>query len=440
VASWVARFLVGPLLIGLAAALVTLVPSTFSVTAAGPFTTPHAGYNNTTDSCAACHRSHTGRNAELLASPAPQSTFCFTCHDGTGATYNVAAEFSDPNVPANNASTSSYYSHPATVVSNHTTAQATEFAGVLNRHSECSDCHNPHSATSAAPAQTGAGWTNSGSLAEITGVNKNVPPSWKNPIGYEYELCFKCHSSYTLFAAQDKESYKKFDKAAELATTNASYHPIEGAGKNTTPQMAASLAGGKLWQFTTTSTVRCTNCHGNYRLVGNPPAANVPQNSARLAPHASQNRGILIANYQDRQLKAQGVAYNSNDFALCFLCHKEAPFTTTSTDARTDTNFRYHGLHVSDIPDKGSTAKGMDIDVAGAGQGNALCAECHYRIHSTQAAYLSSNRTYQRLVNFAPNVEPASGSGPAWSFTAGNPDTGSCTLLCHGQEHVAKPY
>jgi len=394
---------------------------------------PHGGYSVTTDSCSTCHRSHTAQNSELLTeSPSPQSALCFACHDGTGASSNVAGQYSDPNVPADDPGTSSFYSHPATAASTHTSGQVDEFAGVLNRHAECSDCHNPHQAGPAAPAESAGGWTASESLAGTSGVSGSL--TWVNPITYEYELCLKCHSDYTTLLSFSKESYKKTDKAAEFDPAGASYHPVEAAGKNTTAAMTNSLAGGTLWQFTTASTVRCLNCHGDYRLVGNPPTLNSPASGARLAPHSSRYRGLLIANYRDRNLKVANEPYDTNDFALCYLCHAEAPFQDQSGDSRSDTNFRLHGLHLGQIENVGSG--GVDIDTAGAGQGNSICAECHYRSHGTKLAPWSDNQAYSRGVNFAPNVEPISGqSAPLWSLANAN-----CTLVCHGTSHNPEGY
>jgi predicted CXXCH cytochrome family protein len=396
---------------------------------------PHGGYTATTDSCSTCHRSHTAQGGQLLKeSASPQSTLCFACHDGTGANSNVAAQYSDLNVPADDPGTSSFYSHPATTASTHTGGQVDEFAGVLNRHAECSDCHNPHQAGSAAPVETASGWTASGSLAGTTGVTGTTALTWVNPVTYEYELCLKCHSGYTTLLSYAKESYKKTDKAAEFDPAGASYHPVEAAGKNTTAAMTNSLAGGKLWQFTTASTVRCLNCHGDYRLVGNPPTLNSPANGARLAPHSSRYRGLLIANYRDRGLKVANEPYDTNDFALCYLCHAEAPFQDQSGNSRTDTNFRFHGFHLGSIGNKGSG--GLDIDTAGAGQGNGICAECHNRVHGTKLAPWSENQNYERGVNFAPNVEPISGqSAPLWSLANAN-----CTLVCHGTSHNPEGY
>jgi hypothetical protein len=229
-------------------------------------------------------------------------------------------------------------------------------------------------------------------------------------------------------------TYNKTDKAAELDPTNASYHPVEAAGKNTTTEMQNSLNGGTLWRLTTGSTVRCTMCHGNYRLAGNPTALDSPAANARLAPHTSQYRSLLIANYRDRVLKSANEAYTAGDFALCYLCHAQAPFSTTSDHTRTDTNFRLHGLHVSDIANEGSG--GTDINVLGAGQGRAICAECHFETHGTKLAPWAANQSYSRGVNFAPNVQPRSGqTAPIWNET-----NRTCALICHGKDHDNKDY
>lgn len=391
---------------------------------------PHLSAGATTDTCAACHRIHTAQNDRLLES-VPQSTLCFTCHDGTGSMYNVAAEYSDVNVPANDAATSSFYSHLSPDPSVHTSAREDEFAGVLNRHAECSDCHNPHSLTPADAVVTGSGWLASGSLAGTAGVAATAPPTWRDPVAYEYELCLKCHSSYTQLLSYTDPSERKTDKAAEFNPANASYHPVLGLGKNTTTAMENSLAGGSLWQFTTASTIRCVNCHANSSLL-----PGTPTWYGKLAPHASQNRGLLLANYRDRDLKPVGEAYNAADFDLCYLCHSSEPFSTASEVPRSDTNFRLHGLHLTGIGDYGIGS--LDIDEPGAGQGNAICAECHFNLHSTSSAPYAGNQGYSRGVNFSPNVQPWPGGivDPQWS----GPTSRTCTLVCHAESHNEETY
>jgi hypothetical protein len=365
----------------------------------------------------------------MLTESVPQSTLCFTCHDGTGSMYNVAGEYADPTIPANDPSTSSFYSHLPPVPSNHTNAREDEFAGVLNRHAECSDCHNPHSMSAIGAAPTGSGWLASGALQGTAGVS--APPAWRDPLVYEYELCLKCHSSYTQLLGYGQPSEQKHDKASELNPANASYHPLGAPGKNTTTEMENSLAGGSLWQFTTASVIRCQNCHANSALLG----PGTPAWDGKLAPHASRNRSLLLANYRDRDLKPSFEAYNRPDFELCYLCHSAAPFETQTQEQRGDTNFRLHGLHTNNIYEAGNG--GVDIDNLGAGEGNAICAECHFNLHSTSSAPYAGNRNYTRGVNFAPNVEPRTGLGnPQWS----GPSSRTCALVCHGEDHNGDTY
>ncbi|MBI5650512.1 MAG: hypothetical protein HZC40_08735 [Chloroflexi bacterium] len=389
---------------------------------------PHGSYSNLADQCASCHRQHTGKNRNLLAFGSAQSNGCFACHNGTGASTNIQAQYADPNVPANNATTSSFYSHPATTATNHTNATNDEFRGVLNRHSECGDCHNPHSGDASLAASTASGFTNSGALKNITGVDTNN--AWKTLIAFEYELCYKCHSAYTNLLTYTKPAYKMFDKAAEFNPGNASFHPIEAAGKNNTAAMSASLAGTspyKLWNFTVGAVVRCENCHGDYRLANpaSPPAAN-----ARLASHTSRFANILMNNYRDRVLKSAGENYAAADFALCFQCHAEAPFTSGGGSS-TATNFRLHSRHTTNI---GGKSAATDIDTPGAGPGRAICAECHYRVHG-QGANASGNPGGTRLVNFAPNVTASSGGQLRW-----DPATRTCYMTCHGDNHNPERY
>jgi predicted CXXCH cytochrome family protein len=437
--------------------LVTSLPSAApAVTEAihGPFTV-------STNACSVCHRGHSGQSPKLLVAGS-QSALCFTCH-GTapGALTNVQGEYNPvPALPVNDSTKREYYSHDAVTESNHTRSALDEFGGVLNRHSSCADCHNSHKAT-IAPAdsvQTTAGWTASGRLAGVSGVkvlnglageaptytflsgvndpvNEDDPVTNVNPITLEYQLCFKCHSGSTLLPAPiaNQPSKDFLDKGVEFNPANPSFHPVEAKGTNATLAMQASLDGAspyKLWNFNTTSTVRCLNCHAGGAT--NPAATPdpLPLPGAALAPHASSNRGILLENYRDRVLKSASEAYSAGDFALCYVCHAEAPFKGSSTA----TNFNLHAKHVSAL--EGGTGD-TNIDMAGAGQGKAICAECHFRIHSTTNKVGAPGGS--RLVSFAPNVLGLiAGGTPSW--TPGTTGSGSCALTCHGKTHGPYPY
>ncbi|MHB8187258.1 MAG: cytochrome c3 family protein [Dermatophilaceae bacterium] len=416
--------------------------------------TPHGPYTKVADECATCHRVHTGKNKNLLKSASPQSNLCLTCHDGTGANTDVKAQYTDSAVPQNDPTNRAYYRHDALVATSHTSAGLNEFGGVSNRHSECGDCHNPHKANATDSTPTATGWTASGRLAGISGVsvvNSTTPglaPTYTfldgktlaTSITREYQLCFKCHSGFTTLPDNTGFTPSKYllDKGAELNPNNPSYHPVEAPGKNTTAKMAVSLTGTspyKQWTFTPGSTIRCTNCHTSstkYNLAVPPPAG------SDLPPHTSQYRGILLQNYRDRLLKPGGaasvdpdVAYADADFALCFMCHSNTPFATDGggTDR---TNFFLHGYHTSALNRDPSAP--ASIDTPGAGRGNALCAECHFRIHSTTYKDGTQTISGSRLVNFAPDVQPNSNYGTI-KWTSNGTGHGSCTLTCHGKQH-----
>ncbi len=433
----------GPRYALLASAIAAPVPAATAL--AVPVVGTHGPYSTTADQCAICHRQHTGKNKSLLSQPPPQSNLCFTCHDGSGANTNVKAQYTDAAVPANDATTRSYYRHDALVTTTHTRADLNEFGGLSNRHSECGDCHNSHKANATNGTQTTTGWTASGRLANISGVSvvngaAGVAPTYTflngttNPVTREYQLCFKCHSGFTTLLSNPTGTptpYSRYelDKGVELNPSNASYHPIEAAGKNTTAAMTNQLAATspyKQWTFSTTSTIRCVNCHGDNRKYNQatPPAA-----GSDLAPHANTYRGVLLQNYRDRALMQSAEAYSAGNFALCYLCHGENPFADISGSTNANTNFRFHGFHLGNLPRNTSTS--YNIDQAGAGRGFAICAECHFRIHSTTYR-VGTQPAYQRLVNFAPSV--TTGATP-WSQTGR-----SCTLTCHGASHSSWTY
>ena len=106
-------------LIGLAAVVLALgLLILISSSAAHADGNPHGDNGVTFDSCAVCHRTHSGRGADLLYSSAQGDLFCFTCHDGTGA----------PMIP---------------VISTHGNA---DFIGGVETPFDlrCVQCHNPH--------------------------------------------------------------------------------------------------------------------------------------------------------------------------------------------------------------------------------------------------------------------------------------------------------
>ncbi len=214
-----------------------------------------------------------------------------------------------------------------------------------NRHSECADCHNPHTATDARERhRRPRGWTAPGRLdtrvwrlgderrRERAPRPTRSSTAANGKVTLEYQLCLKCHSGWTILPANDPAPplWWAQDKGVELNPANDSFHPIEAAGKNGThgdgqqPRRDVAIQAVVVLHD---STIRCVNCHGDYRKFDAtaPPAA-----GSDLAPHATPYRGNLMQNYRDRDLKPFTEPYRSNDFALCYMCHAEAPFSDGS--------------------------------------------------------------------------------------------------------------
>lgn len=158
-----------------------------------------------------------------------------------------------------------------------------------------------------------------------------------------------------------------------------------------------------------------------------------PHGSSASGGNAAFSNALLRAPYRvDLKPRATSNDYTVNDFVLCFICHSPAPFGTANEGARADTSFRLHGMHMNKLFDKGSGTG--DINTPGAGRGNAICRECHYDTHGTRGAPYTTNRTYTRGVNFAPNVLGPGGTGqPTWT-------PGSCSMSCHGKNHTNQTY
>lgn len=380
--------------------------------------------------CLNCHTPHGARDGAGLVPNLEyvrEEALCLACHDASGpAATNIFSELSKAAA------------HPTAAVSGrHLTAEggASAAFGAANRHAECTDCHNPHAATAAGPLSGASRVTVVNGAAGTAPAYTFVPPTDATPV-QEYQLCFKCHSSWTTRPAGAS------DVALVLNPANASFHPVEGPGRNTSSQLANSLAaGGGLPHLTTSSVLTCGDCHNNDALprtvtlvsgyTGAVPKG--PHGSAASGGNAAFSNALLRAPYRaDLKPRAASNDYTANDFALCFICHAPAPFGTGSDNARADTAFRFHGFHLNRLFDQGSVAG--SITTPGAGRGNAICRECHYDTHGTRGAPFASNRGYARGVNFSPNVQGPGGAGePTWA-------PGSCRLRCHGTNHNPETY
>lgn len=262
-------------------------------TGSSDYNLPHQNYTSSTTKCGLCHQVHRGQEKGLLRKSTPADT-CFICHDGTGSKYNIQTIFTTVGV-------TSY--HPV---------KGINIAGNPETL-RCTNCHNPHNANSTRPVAPGS----SGALAWARGVG--VPPraAWTplttgdytlkfNP-DYQYELCYKCHSTY------DTSASTRRDVSLEFNPANKGFHSVEADS----PNVKGIFVNG----FGPASRLFCTDCHGS------------PDNSAAKGPHASIYPKIL----KGKWTTTTGRNQNNDDATthLCFRCHSKDAYGETAANSST---------------------------------------------------------------------------------------------------------
>jgi len=371
---------------------------------------PHVYYTAATDSCAACHRSHTAVGIVLRKSWGEEA-LCFNCHADGGTGKNVQPAFTSYTNTATR-----YFKHNISSTSGvHRLDQNIGASyGGSNRHVECEDCHEPHEATRGSTnppiiqrVMTGMSgvdpvWTGSGSPAVY---------NWLNQAGREYQVCFKCHSGFTTLPTYQPDGWdgnaflanglRKLtstataqvpdsrDLASEFNPYNASFHPVVALGRNQNMP-----AGGFVSGWLQTSMVYCSDCHTNAT-----PA------SGDVGPHGSPRLHILVGanNYATISNNIQ-----PNSGEVCFKCHSYVTYVNNGTAS--NTLFRDGDKNLHDKHTRGERAP---------------CYICHDSHGSEQL----------HLINFdvsAVTIGVNRNSQNAWEIVG---NTRTCYLSCHGKSH-----
>ena len=274
-------------------------------------------------------------------------------------------------------------------ISNHPVSMTTgvhdlaENASSMSEHVECVDCHDPHQATSGGRS-----------------VPPYIKPSMKGATGYaesgldanealyEYQVCYKCHAGRgALTVPVVQRVLVNTNVAEEFSPINPSFHPIEVRGKSLN---VPSL----LEPYDETYLIYCSDCHGS-------------ASGTAKGPHGSIYRPILKRQY----VTVDNTTESPAAYALCYGCHNR-------TSILNDDSFSLHKKHIEneDTP----------------------CSACHdaHGVSATQ-----SNGSGTHLINFDRIiVRPSSKAGTGPSFTDGGIRSGSCTLLCHGEDHNPAKY
>ncbi len=339
--------------------------------------------------CRNCHDPHgyadaTGIIPQLLVQR--EEKLCVACHDGAPALRNVQSDFTKP------------YRHPgpdftARHIDGESLPEAFARTPANQRHAECEDCHNPHlSRTDALGAPTGidASATTLG-VSRVTVLNglaggtpsyTFLPPSDTTTANAEYQLCFKCHSSWTTAPVGQT------DFAKVLNPANPSYHPVEAQGKNLNISALSFTVG-----WSATSLTRCGDCHGSdFGLT--------------KGPHGSIYQGILRQPYNATPARR---TMTSNE--LCFRCHSYDVYANRNSGAALQQASRFNA------PGAGT---GHSAHVSGE---NVPCVDCHITHGSTTLPNLLVTGRNPGLNNY---TRTATG--------------GTCSPTCHGSESYRVNY
>lgn len=340
--------------------------------------------------CVNCHDPH-GRqdgqgNVPMLAYQREEA-LCLTCHDGNPTTPNIDADLRRA------------WRHPVTEYSGRHSGPAepspADFAvaPVNRRHAECEDCHNPHLARRgpSAPAPGEAG-------NELIGVSRlqvlngpaGAPPTFTFRAGsdtttrpvLEYQVCFKCHSSWTV------QPGGQTDQALVLNPANPSFHPVEAAGRNSGIAFGAFVNG-----WSGLSITRCGDCHGS-------------SSGGAEGPHGSNYRYILRAPYT----ASPNLRTTTSD-EICFQCHSYDVYADdgSSDPVRAQSRFNKPGA------DKGHAEH--------VGEEQVPCYACHVTHGSATQPFL--------LVT---------GRNPGLNSYSRSANGGTCSPTCHGSESYTVNY
>lgn len=317
--------------------------------------------------CESCHVTHRAGSKQYILKFANEEQSCLVCHNGQGSTKNVAADFQKLSV------------HPV-MLSNGIHNPAEDPVNPSVRQVTCTDCHNPHAATTAQATAPMA----SGALAGVVGVSASG--AVVQPVQYEYELCFRCHAdSVARGPATITRQFIQTNTRLQFFTANQSFHPVETQGKN--PNVPSLIT-----PWLTTSIISCTDCHNSDQ---SPNAGGAGANG----PHGSIYAPILERNLNLQDFQSE----SPQAYALCYKCHSRDSLLANQS-------FRFHSTHIV----KDQTA----------------CTTCHDSHGVANVPH---------LINFNTTYVTPSVSGQIQYISTGTLH-GNCTLMCHGKDHENTGY
>ena len=353
----------------------------------GPIPPLRQGLNEA-GKCLNCHDPHGEKDRDGLIPSlllAREERLCLACHDGDPSFKNIASDLRKP------------FSHAVRQISGRHSADENDnpdrysYLG-NNRHVECSDCHNAHALSGDSAPLRPPTASNRNSWVGRVRVNNGGPGTVPNyeyllaadrsiPVR-EYEICFKCHSSWT------RQPPGQQDMARLFNPNNASYHPVEDQGRNLTIDPNAFVNGLNAF-----STIFCSDCHGS-------------EDPERRGPHGSLYADILRRPYQANS-SPRLVARDE----LCFLCHNFDTYADQLGPAFAQQSSRFNPP---------ASPQGHAFHV---GEKNVPCNACHDSHGSPRYGALISTDSRPGLVGFNMGT-----------------NGGNCTSTCHSSRNYSLNY
>lgn len=387
--------------------------------------------------CTACHDPHNNELGDFLRLPLRAGTLCNTCHNLDGWRGSAHAISGQP-VPvtlthgeplpfasmADNACASCHVSHGADhperllrarpydlCIACHDGLSARDVLGTAGQssghrpfrfadrhdptedprampvHVDCVDCHNPHAVREAFAGGSDVLLRSQGSLymstmENVPGVNLGGVPV---PEARQYhEVCFRCHADKPVLnpkrIVRDRDEYGNIRR--QFLPSAASAHPVTRLAR--LGNETASLTPAARAQ----PNMNCQSCHNNSdaRQLGG---------SGPNGPHGSRFDFLLAERYETRDFTIE----SPQAYALCYRCHDRDSILG-------DESFPYHRVHVVDS--------------------RTPCSACH-----TAHGVNGSSREHSHLINFDVAIV-----GGRREFVDTGQFSGSCTLTCHGVQHV----
>jgi len=323
--------------------------------------------------CANCHVPHSAGGHQRLMNYAVEEDNCLVCHGGSVATRNIVDEL-----------TKSFGHFVQNYSGIHDPAEDYVLGGV-QKHVECTDCHNPHQSNSTpsigAPRVSGA-------TLGVSGID--VSGQFVRYAQNEYEICYKCHGDRKSNVVATLPVTRQLDQSntrLEFDLANPSFHPVTGPRNN--PNVPSLLQ-----PYTSASVIQCTDCHGNDNASG-------PK-----GPHGSMNRYLLTKNY----ITADNTTESPVAYELCYSCHSRVSILS-------DQSFKRHSQHIVDI--------------------KAPCSACHdaHGISYTQGNPVNN----AHLINFDLAIVQRDSQGRL-AYEKTGLFRGTCYLSCHGRNHNPRNY